>query len=95
MFVHGYLMAGDLWQDVGERLAERGLRAIMPTWPLGAQPEPMRPGADVTMRGVAAIVAGFLEALELDDVVLVGNDSGGAIARSSRSTTPSGSARSC
>ncbi len=59
VFVHGYLMAGDLWQDVGERLAERGLRAIMPTWPLGAQPEPMRPGADVTMRGVAAIVAGL------------------------------------
>jgi pimeloyl-ACP methyl ester carboxylesterase len=79
VFVHGFLMAGDLWADLGERLAARGLRAIMPTWPLGAQPEPMRPGADVTPRGVAAIVAGFLEALGLDDVVLVGNDSGGAI----------------
>jgi len=79
VFVHGYLMAGDLWQDVAERLAERGLRALMPTWPLGSQPEPMRPGADLTPRGVAAIVAGLLEALELDDVVLVGNDTGGAI----------------
>jgi pimeloyl-ACP methyl ester carboxylesterase len=79
VFVHGYLMAGDLWTDVGERLAARGLRAIMPTWPLGSHPEPMRPGADVTPRGIAAIVAGFLEALGLEDVVLVGNDTGGAL----------------
>ncbi len=79
VFVHGYLMAGDLWAGLAERLAGRGLRAIMPTWPLGAHPEPMRPGADVTPRGVAAIVAAFLEALRLDGVVLVGNDTGGAI----------------
>src|ERR687898_1608152 len=79
VFVHGYLMGGDLWTGLGARLAERGLRAIMPTWPLGAHPEPMSPGADVTPRGVAAIIAGFLEALELEDVVLVGNDTGGAL----------------
>jgi pimeloyl-ACP methyl ester carboxylesterase len=79
VFVHGYLMAGDLWADVGERLAADGLRALMPTWPLGSQPEAMQPGADVTPRGIAAIVAKFLEALGLQDVVLVGNDTGGAI----------------
>ena len=79
VFVHGYLMGGDLWAVLGEKLAARGLRAIMPTWPLGAHTEPMRPGADVTPRGVAAIVAGFLEALALEDVVLVGNDTGGAL----------------
>jgi pimeloyl-ACP methyl ester carboxylesterase len=81
VFVHGYLMAGDLWAGLGERLAGRGLRVIRPTWPLGAHPEPMRPGADVTPRGVAAIVAAFLEARDLHDVVLVGNDTGGAIAQ--------------
>ena len=79
VFVHGYLMGGDLWAGLAERLAERGLRAIMPTWPLGAHREPMRPGADLTPRGVAAIIAGFIEALGLDDVVLVGNDTGGAL----------------
>jgi pimeloyl-ACP methyl ester carboxylesterase len=79
VLVHGYLMGGDLWAGVGERLAARGLRAIMPTWPLGAHPEPMKPDADMTPRGVAAIVAAFLEACELDDVVLAGNDTGGAI----------------
>jgi pimeloyl-ACP methyl ester carboxylesterase len=79
VFVHGYLMGGDLWAVLGEKLAARGLRAIMPTWPLGAHPEPMNPGADVTPRGVAATIAGFLGALGLDDVVLVGNDTGGAL----------------
>ena len=79
VFVHGYLMGGDLWAVLGERLAARGMRAIMPTWPLGAHPEPTSTGTDVTPRGVAAIVAAFLEALDLDDVVLVGNDTGGAL----------------
>src|SRR3954462_4876308 len=79
VLVHGYLMAGDLWAGLGERLGARGLRAIMPTWPLGAHREPMRPGADLTPRGVAAIIAGFLETLGLEDVVLVGNDTGGAL----------------
>ena len=81
VFVHGYLMAGNLWAELSSRLAERGLRAITPTWPLGAHPEPMRPGTDVTPRGVAAIVGAFLEARDLRDVVLVGNDTGGAIAQ--------------
>ena len=79
VFVHGYVMGGDLWAGLAGRLADRGLRAIMPTWPLGAHTEPMEPGTDLTPRGIAAIVAGFLEALELDDVVLAGNDTGGAI----------------
>jgi pimeloyl-ACP methyl ester carboxylesterase len=77
--VHGYLMAGDLWSELGSRLGATGLRVLMPTWPLGAHPEPMREGADVTPRGIAAIIAGFLEALDLRDVVLVGNDTGGAL----------------
>ena len=51
----------------------------MPTWPLGAHREPMRPGTDMTPRGVAATIAAFLDALELEDVVLVGNDTGGAL----------------
>jgi len=79
VFVHGYLMGGDLWQQVGTRLAARGLRCIAPTWPLGAHPEPLRHDADRSIEGVAAIVADTLAALDLADVVLVGNDTGGVI----------------
>jgi pimeloyl-ACP methyl ester carboxylesterase len=79
VFVHGYMMGGQLWRQVSARLAARGLRCIAPTWPLGAHPEPLRPGADRSIRGVASIVADTLATLDLDDVVLVGNDTGGVV----------------
>ncbi|MGZ4576230.1 MAG: alpha/beta fold hydrolase [Mycobacterium sp.] len=79
VFVHGYMMGGELWREVGRRLADLGLRCIAPTWPLGAHPEALRPGADRTITGVAGIVADALTALDLQDVVLVGNDTGGVI----------------
>lgn len=77
VFVHGYLMGGDLWDEVTERLSGE-FRCLAPTWPMGAHREPMRPGTDLTPHGVAAIVDAFLAALDLTDVTLVGNDSGGA-----------------
>lgn len=79
VFVHGYMMGRELWRDVSERLAAVGLRCIAPTWPLGAHPQPLRPGADRTVTGVARIVAEVLDALDLEDVVLVGNDTGGVV----------------
>lgn len=79
VFVHGYMMGGQLWRRVADRLAARGLRCIAPTWPLGAHPEPLRPNTDRTITGVAGMVAEVLGALDLDDVVLVGNDTGGVV----------------
>ena len=79
VFVHGYMMGSQLWRRVTERLGDRGLRCIAPTWPLGAHPEPLRKGADRTITGVAGMVAETLAALDLDDVVLVGNDTGGVV----------------
>src|ERR1700741_4659587 len=81
VFVHGYAMGGQLWRQVSERLAARGLRCIAPTWPLGAHRQPLHPGADRTITGVAGMVADVLAALDLDDVVLVGNDTGGVVAQ--------------
>jgi pimeloyl-ACP methyl ester carboxylesterase len=81
VFVHGFTMGSSLWRPLSERLGERGLRCIAPTWPLGAHPEPMRPGADVTLTGIAAMVDAVLTALDVDDVVLVGNDTGGVVAQ--------------
>ncbi len=79
VFVHGYMMGGQLWREVSQRLAAHGLRCIAPTWPLGAHPEALRAGADRTITGVAGIVAATLDALDLQDVVLVGNDTGGVV----------------
>ena len=79
--VHGYLMGGDLWDGVAERLAARGHRVITPTWPLGAHRHPLAADADRTPLGQARRIAAFLEALDLRDVTLLGNDTGGALSQ--------------
>jgi hypothetical protein len=88
VFIHGYAMGSSLWQPLTERLAARGLSCVAPTWPLGAQTEPMRPDAELTMEGIAATVGELLDALEFENAVLVGNDTGGAIAQIVATTTP-------
>ena len=79
--VHGYLMGGDLWDEAAERLAARGYRVLTPTWPLGAHRHPLADGADRTPLGQARRIAELLEVLDLRDVVLMGNDSGGALSQ--------------
>jgi pimeloyl-ACP methyl ester carboxylesterase len=79
VFLHGILVNGRLWRRVTPHLD--GLRRIVPDWPLGSHEVPMNPKADLTPPGLARIVADFLEALDLEDVVLVANDTGGAIAQ--------------
>jgi len=81
LFVHGYAMGASLWGPLNARLAARGLRCIAPNWPLGAHPTALRSGADRTLPGIAAMVDAFMGALGLDDVVLVGNDTGGLISQ--------------
>ena len=79
VFVHGFLVDGTLWTSVAEELGRRGVRSVVPTWPLGSHRTPMRADADLSPRGVARTVVDFLATLDLDDVTLVGNDTGGAI----------------
>jgi pimeloyl-ACP methyl ester carboxylesterase len=80
VFVHGYLVDGRLWDGVVEALADR-YRCIAPDWPLGAHQIAMSPDADLTPPGIATIIADFLAALDLEDVTLVANDSGGAMSQ--------------
>jgi len=79
VFVHGFLVDHGLWSDVPERLAAQGFHTFAPTWPLGSHSTPMNPDAELSPRAVARIVLDFLARLDLRDVVLVGNDTGGAI----------------
>ncbi len=80
VFVHGYLVDGRLWDGVVDRLSDR-CRCIAPDWPIGAQQIAMKPDADLSPPGVAATIASLLEALDLEDVTIVGNDSGGAMSQ--------------
>lgn len=80
VFVHGYLVDGRLWDGVVDGLSDR-CRCLAPDWPIGAQQIAMKPDADLSPYGIAAIIASFLEALDLRDVTIVGNDSGGAMSQ--------------
>lgn len=79
VFVHGFLVNGELWTGVADALAAKGVRSYAPDWPLGSQPRAMDPDADQSPAGVARLVNEFIGQLGLDDVTLVGNDTGGAI----------------
>jgi pimeloyl-ACP methyl ester carboxylesterase len=80
VFFHGYLMGAQLWDPV-VHLLEDEFRCLVPELPFGAHPAPMNPGADLTAAGLGRLVADFLDALDLSDVTLVGNDSGAAVAQ--------------
>jgi len=72
------LTNGELWRDVAPRLAA-DFRVIVPDWPLGSQELPLEPGADLSPPALAQLIADFLAELDLENVTLVGNDTGGAL----------------
>jgi pimeloyl-ACP methyl ester carboxylesterase len=76
VLLHGVLMNHTVWRDVITELAP-AFRCIAPTLPLGAHRQPMRPLADLSIDGIALLVAEFLERLDLHDVTLIMNDWGG------------------
>src|SRR3954471_9282546 len=78
VFIHGLLVDGRLWDDVVPLLA-KDARVIVPDLPLGSHHVALRPDADLTPYGLTKLIADFLEALDLTDVTLVGNDTGGGL----------------
>jgi pimeloyl-ACP methyl ester carboxylesterase len=78
VLVHGALVNSHLWDDVIPLLAERH-RVVAPDLPLGCHAAPTAPGTPLGLPGQARVVADLLDALDLDDVTLVGNDTGGGI----------------
>ena len=80
VFVHGLLVNGRIWDRLMPLLSRRA-RCVVPELPLGSHSVPLGEGPDVTPAAVAALIAELLERLELDDVTLVGNDTGGALSQ--------------
>jgi pimeloyl-ACP methyl ester carboxylesterase len=80
VFVHGVAVNGDLWRHVVPRLAGSH-RCITPDLPWGAHSLPLKSDADLSLPGMARITADFIDALGLDDVTIVANDTGGAVAQ--------------
>src|SRR4051812_24536261 len=76
LFQHGLAMSGTVWRNVVADL-RADHRCVVPNLPLGAHRRPMHPDADLSMAGIANLIAELLERLELDDVTLVVNDWGG------------------
>jgi pimeloyl-ACP methyl ester carboxylesterase len=81
VFVHGLLVNSLLWRKVTPPLVEQGFRCVAPDWPLGSHDLPMPADADLSPPGIAGLIDSFLEALSLENVTLVGNDTGGAMSQ--------------
>jgi pimeloyl-ACP methyl ester carboxylesterase len=77
VMAHGLMMDATVWRGVAAELQDE-FRCISPTLPPGAHRQPMRPHADLSLRGMGRLLAEFLERLELQQVTLCFNDWCGA-----------------
>lgn len=80
LFVHGALVHGGFWDKVVAEL-EGDFRCLAPDLPLGSHRIPMNPGADLRPGGLVELMVQLIDALGLERVTLVGNDSGGALSQ--------------
>jgi pimeloyl-ACP methyl ester carboxylesterase len=87
VFVHGALVNANLWRRVVPQLAQDA-RCIALDLPLGGHEIPMPEDADLTPPALAHLIADAIEALDLNDVTLVGNDTGGALCQLVATTRP-------
>jgi len=80
LFVHGVLVNADLWRNVIFDVADQR-RCIAPDLPAhGGSPVPA-PDSDLSLHGLARLLDGLCEQLGLEQVDLVANDTGGAVAQ--------------
>lgn len=79
LFVHGVLLNGFLWRDAIEALSD-SRRCIAPDL-LGHGATTAPADVDSTFAGQAKMLNAFVDALGLEQVDLVGNDTGGGISQ--------------
>lgn len=76
---HGFMVDERLWDPIVPGLVAAGLRVVRPRLPIGSHRLPY--ATHPSPRVVAHLVADLVEHLGLEDVTLVGNDSGGAMSQ--------------
>jgi pimeloyl-ACP methyl ester carboxylesterase len=79
LFVHGVLLNGHLWRHQLEELSN--IRRCIAVDLLAHGETEIAPDQDVSVTANAEMLKQFLDALKIDQVDLVGNDSGGGIAQ--------------
>src|SRR6266852_3215407 len=79
LFVHGVLLNGHLWRHQLVELCD--IRRCIAVDLLAHGETEIPPGQDVSVTANAEMLKQFLDALSIDRVDLVGNDSGGGIAK--------------
>lgn len=79
LFVHGVLLNGHLWRHQLEDLSD--IRRCIAVDLLAHGDTEIAPDQDVSVTANAKMLKEFLDALHIDQVDLVGNDSGGGIAQ--------------
>jgi pimeloyl-ACP methyl ester carboxylesterase len=78
VFVHGGFVNANLWRKLVSRLAP-DFHCVALDLPFGSHDLPMKPDADLSEQGIVNLIVGAIEALDLQDVTLVGMNTGGAI----------------
>jgi pimeloyl-ACP methyl ester carboxylesterase len=87
LFVHGVLLNGNLWRHQLAGLSD--VRRCIAIDLLAHGDTEIAADQDVSVTANATMLAQFLDALRIDQVDLVGNDSGGGIAQIFAATNPS------
>lgn len=87
LFVHGVLLNGHIWRHQLAGLSD--MRRCIAVDLLAHGDTEIAPDQDVSVTANATMLAQFLDALDIDHVDLVGNDSGGGIAQIFAATYPS------
>ncbi len=85
--VHGALVDGRLWDDVVRRL-EPDARLVVPDLPLGAHRRAVPDRSRLTPEDLAGALLDVLDGLGIDRAVLLGNDTGGALAQIAAASAP-------
>jgi pimeloyl-ACP methyl ester carboxylesterase len=86
LFVHGVLLNGHLWRHQLEHLSD--VRRCIAVDLLAHGDTEIAPDQEVSVTANAQMIEAFLDALHIEQVDLVGNDSGGGIAQIFAATHP-------